>query len=145
MNAQQLNRGRNFNSVRFNQDKGAPGHSTHKLLKPKYQGNRDGHHGSKQQGNGGQHAPKHKGGSLEELLIGGYKGKPSNFDPKKSNKYNALMAYFQKNDQSATGAHPVSSNGASAAGQASANAILSPSLPFAFAMTIDVSSSMVDF
>jgi hypothetical protein len=136
MNAQQLNRGRNFNSVRFNQDKGAPGHSTHKLLKPKYQGNRDGHHGSKQQGNGGQHAPKHKGGSLEELLIGGYKGKPSNFDPKKSNKYNALMAYFQKNDQSATGAHPVSSNGASAAGQASANAILSPSLPFAFAMTI---------
>ena len=55
------------------------------------------------------------------------------------------MSYFQKNDQSATGAPPVSSNGASAAGQACANAVLSPSLPFAFAMTIDVSSSMVDF
>jgi hypothetical protein len=30
MNAQQLNRGRNFNPVRFNQDKAAPGHSSQK-------------------------------------------------------------------------------------------------------------------
>ena len=35
MNPQQLSRGRNFNSVRFNQDKTAPGQSSHK---PKYQG-----------------------------------------------------------------------------------------------------------
>jgi hypothetical protein len=124
MNAQQLNRGRNFNSVRFNQDKGAPGHSSQK---PEYQGS-----------NGGHHGPKHQGGSLEELLMknlsGGYKGK--HFDPAKSKKYNALMTYFQNNGQSATGAPPIPSNGASAAGQASANAALTASLPFAFAMTI---------
>jgi hypothetical protein len=35
MNTQQLNRGRNFNSVRFNQDKTAPGQSSSQ--KPKYQ------------------------------------------------------------------------------------------------------------
>jgi hypothetical protein len=92
MNTQQLNRGRNFNSVRFNQDNAAPGHSSQK---PKYQGSRGGHHGSKHQGNGGHHGPKHQGGSLEELLMknlsGGYKGK--HFDSAKSKQYNALMTY----------------------------------------------------
>jgi hypothetical protein len=140
MNAQQLNRGRNFNSVRFNQDNAAPGHSSQK---PKYQGSRGGHHGSKHQGNVAHHGPKHQGGSLEELLMkklsGGYNGK--HFDPAKSKQYNALMTYFQNNGQSATGAPPIPSNGASAAVQAAAvqasnNAALTASLPFAFAMTI---------
>jgi hypothetical protein len=81
---------------------------------------------------------------LEELLMknlsGGYKGK--NFDPTKSNQYNALMTYFQNKGQIATGAPPTSNNGASAAGQATAaqasnNATLTASLPFAFAVTVD--------
>jgi hypothetical protein len=72
-------------------------------------------------------------------LSGGYKGK--HFDPTKSKQYNALMTYFQNKGQSATGASPISSNGASAAGQttaaqASNNASLSASLPFAFAVTV---------
>ena len=51
------------------------------------------------------------------------------------------MTYFQSKGQSATGASPISSNGASAAGQATAaqassNAALSASLPFAFAVTV---------
>ena len=54
---------------------------------------------------------------------------------------NALMTYFQSKGQSATGASPISSNGASASGQATAaqassNAALSASLPFAFAVTV---------
>jgi hypothetical protein len=142
MNSQKLNHGRNFTSVRFNQDKTAPGQSSSQ--KPKYQGGIGGHRGSKHQGNGGHHGPKCQGDSLEELLMknlsGGYKGK--HFDPTKSKKYNALMTYFQNNGQSATGASPISSNGASAAGQATAiqasnNAALTASLPFAFAVTID--------
>jgi hypothetical protein len=141
MNSQQLNRGCNFNSVRFNQDKTAPGQSSQK---PKYQGGIGGHRGSKHQGNRGHHGPKRQGGSLEELLMrnlsGGYKGK--HFDPTKSKQYNALMTYFQNKGQSATGASPISSNGASAAGQATAvqasnTAALTASLPFAFAVTID--------
>ena len=67
MNQQQLNRGRNFTSVRFNQDKTAPGQSSSQ--KPKYQGCFCGHRGSTKQGNGGHHGPKRQGGSLEELLM----------------------------------------------------------------------------
>ena len=72
-------------------------------------------------------------------LSGGYKGK--HFDPTKSKQYNALMTYFQSKGQSATGASPISSNGASAAGQATAaqasnNAALAASLPFAFAVKV---------
>jgi len=44
MNQQQLNRGRNFTSVRFNHDKPAPGPSSPQ--KPKYQGGSGGHRGS---------------------------------------------------------------------------------------------------
>jgi hypothetical protein len=52
------------------------------------------------------------------------------------------MTYFQNKGQSATGASPISSNGASAAGQATAaqasnNAALTASLPFAFAVTVE--------
>ena len=70
-------------------------------------------------------------------LSGGYKGK--HFDPTKSKQYNALMTYFQNKGQIATGASPISSNGASTAGQATAaqasnNAALTASLPFAFAV-----------
>ena len=141
MNQQQLNRGRNFTSVRFNHDKPAPGPSSPQ--KPKYQGGSGGHRGSPKPGNGGHYGPKRQSDSLEELLMkklsGGYKGK--HFDPTKSKQYNALMTYFQSKGQSATGASPNSSNGASAAGQATAaqasnHAALSASLPFAFAVTV---------
>jgi hypothetical protein len=109
-------------------------------------GSNGGYHGLKHQGgsNGGHNGPKHQGGSLEELLMGNYKGK--HFDPTKSRKYTALTAYFQRSGQSATGALPSSSsNGANAHG-ASANAILPlqdlQGLPpsyhnFAFALTIE--------
>ena len=78
-------------------------------------------------------------------LSGGYKGK--HFDPTKSKQYNALMTYFQSKGQSATGASPISSNGASAAGQATAaqasnNAALSASLPFAFAVMVGNDSDL---
>ena len=76
MNQQQLNRGRTFTSVRFNQDKTPPGQSSSRT---KYQGGFGGHRGSTKPGNGGHHGPKRQGDSLEELLMkklsGGYKGK----------------------------------------------------------------------
>jgi hypothetical protein len=50
MNQQQLNRGRTFTSVRFNQDKTTPGQNSPQ--KPKYQGGFGGHRGSTKQGNG---------------------------------------------------------------------------------------------
>ena len=146
MNKQQLNRGPTFTSVRFNQDKTPPGQSS---SRPKYQGGFGGHRGSTKPGNGGHHGPKRQGDSLEELLMknlsGGYKGK--RFDPTKSKQYNALMTYFQSKGQSATGASPISSNGASAAGQATAaqasnNAALSASLPFAFAVMVGNDSDL---
>jgi hypothetical protein len=146
----------NSDKVHFNQDKEAAGnrmHGKHPPFKKAYNagyngqgGSNGGHHGLKHQGgsNGGHNGPKHQGGSLEELLMGNYKGK--HFDPTKSRKYTALAAYFQRSGQSATGALPSSSsNGANAHG-ASANAILPlqnlQGLPpsyhnFAFALTIE--------
>jgi hypothetical protein len=61
--------------------------------------------------------PQHPGGSLEDLLTGGYKGRK--FDPAKSRKYKELQAYFTRHNVSTAGAAAsTSGNGANAAGQA---------------------------
>jgi hypothetical protein len=87
--------------------------------------------------------PQHPGGSLEDLLTGGYKGRK--FDPAKSKKYKELQAYFTRQDIASTaGAAAITSgNGANAAGQA--NAVFGAqgfdprnpfALPFAFHVRI---------
>jgi hypothetical protein len=87
--------------------------------------------------------PQHPGGSLEDLLTGGYKGRK--FDPAKSRKYKELQAYFTRQDIASTAgaAASTSGNGANAAGQA--NAVFGAqgfdprnpfALPFAFHVSI---------
>jgi hypothetical protein len=84
--------------------------------------------------------PQHPGGSLEDLLTGGYKGR--RFDPAKSRKYKALQAYFMRQDiaRTAGAAASTSGNGANSAGQA--NAVFGalqgfdPRNPFAFHVSI---------
>jgi hypothetical protein len=87
--------------------------------------------------------PQHPGGSLEDLLTGGYKGRK--FDPAKSRKYKELQAYFTRQDIASTAgaAASTSANGANAAGQA--NAVFGAqgfdprnpfALPFAFHVSI---------
>lgn len=87
--------------------------------------------------------PQHPGGSLEDLLTGGYKGRK--FDPAKSKKYKELQAYFTRQDIASTtgAAASTSGNGANAAGQA--NAVFGAqgfdprnpfALPFAFHVRI---------
>ena len=103
----------NSDKVHFNQDREAAGNRMHGKRPPLKKAYNAGYN-SQAGSNGGHHGPKHQGGSLEELLMGNYKGK--HFDPTKSRKYTALAAYFQRSGQSATGALPSSSRSDGASG-----------------------------
>jgi hypothetical protein len=128
----------NSDKVHFNQDREAAGNRMHGKRPPFKKAYKAGYN-SQAGSNGGHHGPKHQGGSLEELLMGNYKGK--HFDPTKSRKYTGLAAYFQQSGQSTTGALPSSSSNDGASG----NAILPlqdlqglppPYHNFAFALTL---------
>jgi hypothetical protein len=86
----------NSDKVHFNQDREAAGNRMHGKRPPLKKAYNAGYN-SQAGSNGGHHGPKHQGGSLEELLMGNYKGK--HFDPTKSRKYTALAAYFREADR----------------------------------------------